>query len=334
MGTKVYDNALDLITFSRASGGTALRKISYGSELVTNGTFDSDTSGWTDAAAPYTTINWDAGTIEITASGGTARANQGPITTVVGQTYIISVTCTQKTSDASSFVHIGTSAGGTQYKNNLTKNEAAGVVTNYTFTATSTDLYIQIGSAVDTATVNFDNISVREINPLSVSIQMDGRMTYADTGSGSEVEFLNWEADSNNLIDLYLSAASTATGRLVYRQKNAGTSDVVETGGDTLSPDILVPFNIASRHGSTFINGAVDGVALTADTTPVALPDLSATDLQLGYDFMGTIKLFRMWSDDLADAGIAEATLPSLEPSLSLTFDGTEGSFTVSDWSA
>ena len=47
MGTKTYDSATDLITFSRASGGTALSKISYGNNLVTNGTFDTDLSGWT-----------------------------------------------------------------------------------------------------------------------------------------------------------------------------------------------------------------------------------------------------------------------------------------------
>ena len=46
MGTKNLNSATNLITFTRASGGTALRKISYGSELVTNGTFDTDTSGW------------------------------------------------------------------------------------------------------------------------------------------------------------------------------------------------------------------------------------------------------------------------------------------------
>jgi len=38
-------NASDLITFSRASSGTALTKVAYGSELVTNGTFDAD-SDW------------------------------------------------------------------------------------------------------------------------------------------------------------------------------------------------------------------------------------------------------------------------------------------------
>ena len=50
MGTKQYDSATDLLTFSRASGGTALRKISYGNNLVTNGTFDTDLSGWTTDA--------------------------------------------------------------------------------------------------------------------------------------------------------------------------------------------------------------------------------------------------------------------------------------------
>ena len=48
MGTKQYDSATDLLTFSRASGGTALRKISYGNELVTNGDFSSGTTGWVD----------------------------------------------------------------------------------------------------------------------------------------------------------------------------------------------------------------------------------------------------------------------------------------------
>ena len=77
---------------------------------------------------------------------------------------------------------------------------------------------------------------------------------------------------------------------------------------DRYTPDINVPFNIASRHGSTFINGAVDGTALTANTTPTALPDLSSTDMQIGSTFMGTIKLFRVWADDLTDEGIEEAS--------------------------
>jgi hypothetical protein len=48
---------------------------------------------------------------------------------------------------------------------------------------------------------------------------------------------------------------------------------------------------------------------------------------------MGTVKLFRVWANDLGDDGIVDASEPSEEPSLSLTFDGSEGSFTVLDWS-
>jgi len=49
---------------------------------------------------------------------------------------------------------------------------------------------------------------------------------------------------------------------------------------------------------------------------------------------MGTIGTFRVWDRDITDAGLVEATNPSLEPSLSLTFEGTgTNSFTVSRWS-
>jgi hypothetical protein len=70
-----------------------------------------------------------------------------------------------------------------------------------------------------------------------------------------------------------------------------------------------VPFNIASRHGSTFINGAVDGTALTANTTPTEIFDGSSTDLKLcqrGGPMI--ITKFRMWAEDIGDTGIEEAS--------------------------
>ena len=46
MGTKVNSNYDDLLTFTRASKGHALRPVSYGDQEVTNGTYDTD-SDWT-----------------------------------------------------------------------------------------------------------------------------------------------------------------------------------------------------------------------------------------------------------------------------------------------
>jgi hypothetical protein len=157
-------------------------------------------------------------------------------------------------------------------------------------------------------------------------------MTYADTDIFNEVILNRWEQDVNNSIRQILSTSGAATGAPTFRQAQAGTVSL-SYFSSTYSPGVLVPYNIASRHGSTFVNGAADGTALTANTTPTALPDLSATDLYLGYDYMGTIKEFAIWNVDLTDAGIVEATEPSLEPSLSLEFDTRSSSFTVLDWS-
>jgi hypothetical protein len=113
-----------------------------------------------------------------------------------------------------------------------------------------------------------------------------------------------------------------------------GTQFTNNFDGNEYQPDVLVPINISSHvHGSNFVNGAKDGVADTAITTPTGLPDLSASNLNLGYDYNGTIRTFRIWAQDIGDAGLVEATEPSLVPSLSLTFDGTENSFIVEDWS-
>jgi hypothetical protein len=201
-------------------------------------------------------------------------------------------------------------------------------------TAASSGPRIRIEDTSTTINDGFalNSFSVREINPLSVSIQMQGRMTYADEALAEQALFSRWRLDGSNYITNRLDTNAGGAGGFTALQSVNGTLDFVR-GTSNYSPGVNVPFNIASRHGSTFINGAVDGVALTADPTPTALPDLSATDLDLAYDYMGTIKLFRVWADDLADVGIEEATTPSLEPSLSLSFDGTEGSFTVLDWS-
>jgi hypothetical protein len=185
--------------------------------------------------------------------------------------------------------------------------------------------------AADTLTVPAANLPYNSTN---MSIQMDGKMTYADTGISSEVEYYRWLLDGINYINSTVQAYSSKTGEPVFSQRDSATAlDSVVGSGNTYAPDTNVPFNFAVRHGSTFINAANEGTLLTANTTPTALPNLSSNNLTLGFDFMGTIGEFRMWSDDLGDVGITEATLPSTEPSLSLTFDGSETSFIVLDWS-
>jgi hypothetical protein len=209
----------------------------------------------------------------------------------------------------------------------------------------ATDTYVHLsylpGARQDIEIVEASH-SFREINPLSVSFQMDGRMTYADEdtsmptqGDGAEVDWVRWKVGNKDFVSIHLVTNGTKTGEVGFTQRETSTGFKIsrETTDGTYSPGVLVPFNIASRHGSTFVNGAVNGVALTANTTPTALPDLSSTDLQIAYDFMGTIGTFRQFAGDIGDAGLVTATNPSTEPTLSLTFDGSEGSFYSLNWS-
>jgi hypothetical protein len=267
-----------------------------GEELVTNGTFDTDTdwtkgTGWTISG----------GVASFTTTGAGANLGQ-VITTEVGKVYEIS--CNLLSTDTALNYFYVSAILPSQVSPELGLELG---IKKFVFVAISTTTTVGLrGSSLSTAT--FDNISVKEINPLSVSIQMQGEMTYADGDVTTEVNFINWSG-GGGFITLRIDTLSgpPSDGRVVFRQNDGVNNDQV-LSGDIYDPGVNVPFNIASRHGSTFINGAVDGTALTADTTPVALPDLSSTDLKLGYDYMGTISLFRIWADDLGDAGIAEAS--------------------------
>ena len=297
-----------------------------GTELVTNGTFDTDISGWSNGSDPGGAIAWNpSGYLDLVNTSGTVRSGQ-TLNFVAGKVYRIGVTV----------VSVGGAASAALYFDNtsLLSFPVVGVGTHYVyFVAPSGPANINGRNFTTGTTVTLDNISVKEINPLSVSIAMDGRMTYADADSFSTSFHVRWYKDSNNYIYSTVDTAGTFTGRPKIHQAALGVVDSVTGSTVAYTPGVNVPFNIAARHGSTFINGAVDGVALTADLTPVALPDLSATNLQLGYDFMGTIGSFRIWADDIGDAGLVTATNPSTEPSLLLTFDSAETSFVDLGWS-
>ena len=170
---------------------------------------------------------------------------------------------------------------------NYAQLEEAPTPSSYILTTTSSAT-----RAGETLTIPSANLPY---SATAMSIAMEGTM------DGANLTFVSWQEGADNLISITSGASDFS-----FTQEAATVVDTVSGGSYTSG--VNVPFSIASRHGSTFINGAVDGTALTENTTPVALPDLSTTDLNLGYDFMGTIKTFRMWADDISDVGIEEAS--------------------------
>ena len=302
-----------------------------GSELVSNGDFSNGTTNW-EKRFTVTDLSVVNGALRLTEDGSddssSARAFQ-TITTVVGKIYYLSVDYLGGTGSGALFVNTSFNFGGAI----ASKSSLAVGTHTIVFVATATTTYIILGGGNSAQYNDFDNISVREINPLSVSIAMDGRATFADTGTYAGSFPYLWDADNNNAVAALIRGDGANAGKIDVEQKISGVRDVV-TAGRIGDPDVLVPYKIAQRSGSTFLNGAVNGVEATANTTPTALVDLSATDLDLAETYMGTIGTFRVWDRDIADTGLVEATNPSLEPSLSLTFEGTgTNSFIVNDWS-
>ena len=160
--------------------------------------------------------------------------------------------------------------------------------------------------AAETLTVPAANLPYDSTN---MSIQIDGKMTYADTSVGLEVQQYRWQLSATNYISTNMQTVGGRTGQPVFSQRQSPSGlDQVAGANNVYTPDVNVPFNLAARHGSTFLNGSHEGTLLTANTTPTILPDLSSTDLLLGNILMGTIGQFRMWDEDITDAGITEAS--------------------------
>ena len=165
--------------------------------------------------------------------------------------------------------------------------EAGSTPSSYIPTTTAT-----VTRTADTLTIPAANLPY---SSTAMGIQMEGRVTYADEDTNNNGEFFRWLSGASDYINWQIYTSGDYTGGAYVIQRSGGTTDFPTIPTPGYSAGVNTPFNIAARHGSTFINGAVDGTALTENSTPTALPDLSATDLNLGYDFNGTISRFVMF---------------------------------------
>jgi hypothetical protein len=133
-------------------------------ELVTNGGFDTDLSGWT--ATGGATQTWDsAGRVKIaiaTAEGGTSRA----IATVIGRVYTATMTNATGSGVAAARIRIGTTLGNAEITQTSLIADSTGT---FTFVATATTTYISahFQSGTVGAFMYFDNISLKEVTTLA-----------------------------------------------------------------------------------------------------------------------------------------------------------------------
>ena len=166
-----------------------------GTDLVTNGTFDTDTTGWT---AVNSTLSIVSGKLRVTNVGANAGYCHQAITTVVGQKYVLSATVTQQTS-ATYSIYIGNGPGSGALG-------GLGTAASVEFTATATTTYLSTinTQAVDGRYTDFDNISVKP--PAYHGSMVDGVKCYDTDRSGNPIStsgsyplvgYVPWEARTN-----------------------------------------------------------------------------------------------------------------------------------------
>jgi len=100
---------------------------------------------------------------------------------------------------------------------------------------------------------------------------MEGDVT--ETGG----PLIDWKSGASSLIDLSLLPTNN---RLRVRQGDGTT--VYSLFSASTSLGVNVPFKIASCHTESKFNGAINGTALTANTGPTAMPDLSSANFVIG----------------------------------------------------
>jgi hypothetical protein len=170
---------------------------SFAPELVTNGTFTTDLTGWTSVAGGGT-VAQDAGTVKIT-QGGTSqylKAYQG-VTTVSGAKYTYSIKHVANDSVDSAFrCGVGTTAPGNEtatYTPELASNGTNTDSTTYsgTVTATGTTTYMVVMNYASAGKIgSWDDISLKQhIVVSATNIDNTGKFFVGQLGDGATAYF-------------------------------------------------------------------------------------------------------------------------------------------------
>lgn len=223
-----------------------------GSNLVTNGTFDTDASGWTTFNC---SLSVASGQCTMTASGDNPYMSQS-MSTVVGKLYVVACDIVSDSMSGNNFVKVGSTSGSGSIGGLVTT-----VGTNkFCFIATGTITYITVSgvTGVSGQTIVVDNISCYE-----AGIQVALNQTGID-GLTNGATLLT-AGTSNPTILQTITAAASAGCSGFYVKRSAGTGSIYFTrdGGSNWT-------DITSSINST-------------DFTLVKIENTSVTNPQVGF---------------------------------------------------
>jgi len=209
---------------------------SAASELVTNGTFPTDTSGWN---ASQSTLSVVSGAMRVTVSTNALAAyGRQAITTEVGKMYTAKATLVTDGTGAAMYFYVGTAQGSNDL--GYATYSPPGELT-FAFVATGTTTHISVLSGASGALAGeyteWDNISVKEsvVQPVLTATGIDNAVNSASTITA---------IDTNATITQLFSAAAAARTFSAYVKRRTGTGTISLTrDGGTSWTDVTAQIN-------------------------------------------------------------------------------------------
>jgi hypothetical protein len=184
-----------------------------GPELVTNGTFDSDISGWASGRSAILTHESDVLRVTNSPSISSGVADWA-LTTEIGATYEFEATMTASGDGAASGrVNVRTAAGLSGTALFSDDGVSVGETISGTFVATGTTTYMLVGVFAGGVSgyCEFDNISVKKVIQLPV-ISTNGTDDKLTLPLPARRNLLTWTEDFSNGVWTGLASGATRTG--------------------------------------------------------------------------------------------------------------------------
>ncbi len=184
-----------------------------GTELVTNGTFDTDTSGWTTNGS---TLSISSNKLVVTITSAYGYAYQS-VPTVIGKTYTLSFSYFRSAGQPNPWVYLGNVSHTAMVYGERLTDSSAEVFEQITFVATTTTAFIvlRVNGTTTGNFATFDNVSLRLADPdRSVNnkgLQVFGTITKTPVATGSNLVAYGGFTASNYLQQPTNSALSFGT---------------------------------------------------------------------------------------------------------------------------
>lgn len=295
---------------------TVAETVAESGELVTNGLFDTDVSGWT--AGNGGTATWVSGEIQITNTAAAYGRVSQPITTIPGATYRVSGSARRGTS-TTVVINVGTAVGALDLGQAFSSASGQQQL-EVQFTAVGAVSYLTLaGDAANGSTMFFDNISSKRVSAdrsiKGRGLVLHGSITKTAVATGAQLVAYSGFSAANYYDQPYASNLDFASGDFAFvlalKEASGNVSEVLferayYTGGAYSGARIRAEIDAAGKLKLT----VSDGTNSASVTSTAAINDgVWRHGITLGSS--GGNLILRQGGTDLA-APVSRATVGSL----------------------